>query len=87
MSADVDLLHFAVTKGLKEHVRILLEHGFVSFLSFLSMQYLVPCNALHLALSLTKESDLKYSKGVIQSLQWLLMITSPPWKQRLTTLR
>jgi len=29
VSADVDLLHFAVTKGLKEHVRILLEHGFV----------------------------------------------------------
>ena len=44
MSADVDLLHFAVTKGLKEHVRILLEHGFVSFLFFLSMQYLtMPC--------------------------------------------
>ena len=44
MRADVDLLHFAVTKGLKEHVKILLEHGFVSFLFFLSMQDLaMPC--------------------------------------------
>ena len=28
---DGNLLHFAVIKDLKEHVRILLEHGLVSF--------------------------------------------------------
>ena len=33
ISGDGNLLHFAVTKDLKEHVRILLEHGLV--LSFL----------------------------------------------------
>ena len=33
ISGDGNLLHFAVIKDLKEHVRILLEHGLV--LSFL----------------------------------------------------
>ena len=31
ISSDGNLLHFAVIKDLKEHVRILLEHGLVSF--------------------------------------------------------
>ena len=31
ISGDGNLLHFAVIKDLKEHVRILLEHGLVSF--------------------------------------------------------
>ena len=30
-SMDGNLLHFAVVKNLKEHVRILLEHGLVLF--------------------------------------------------------
>ena len=33
ISGDGNLLHFAVIKDLKEHVRILLEHGLVSFSS------------------------------------------------------
>ena len=31
ISSDGNLLHFAVIKDLKEHLRILLEHGLVSF--------------------------------------------------------
>ena len=31
ISGDGNLLRFAVIKDLKEHVRILLEHGLVSF--------------------------------------------------------
>ena len=32
IGGDGNLLHFAVIKDLKEHVRILLQHGFVMFL-------------------------------------------------------
>ena len=32
ISSDGNLLHFAVIKDLKEHVRILLKHGLVLFL-------------------------------------------------------
>ena len=34
ISGDGNLLHFAVIKDLKEHVRILLEHGLVLSLLF-----------------------------------------------------
>ena len=37
ISGDGNLLHFAVTKDLKEHVRILLEHGLVLFLSIMEV--------------------------------------------------
>ena len=33
ISGDGNLLYFAVIKDLKEHVRILLQHGFVMFLA------------------------------------------------------
>ena len=37
ISGDGNLLHFAVIQDLKEHVRILLEHGLVLFLSIMEV--------------------------------------------------
>ena len=49
IAVDGNLLHFAVVNNLKEHVRILLEHGLVlSFCKSLALDkispYLVPVN-------------------------------------------
>ena len=46
ISGDGNLLHFAVTKDLKEHVRILLEHGLVLSLLFLQNQTLYEINQI-----------------------------------------
>ena len=46
IGGDGNLLHFAVIKDLKEHVRILLAHGLVLSLLFLQNQTLYEINQI-----------------------------------------
>ena len=83
ISGDGNLLHFAVIKDLKEHVRMLLEHGLVLSLLILQNQTLYEINRIDSIFEI--KVFLKLSPGVTPRFLWLAMMTSHLSKQQLIT--
>ena len=81
ISGDGNLLHFAVIKDLKEHVRILLEHGFVLSLLFLQNQTLYEINRIDSIFEINV--FVKLSPGVTPRFLWPPLKTNHLSKQPL----